>query len=62
MLKSMNNFYATFVYIGFDMWNNNKCAVNMESSNSGNVMLELDFNRDSFVSLFLISSFWLIVY
>ena len=57
MLKFMNN-----VYIEFDMWHNNKHASNMESTNSGNVMLELDFNRYSFTCLLLISSFWLIVY
>ena len=48
----MNNVYDIIVYIGFDMWKENKHAGNMESANSGNVWLDLDFNGDRFVSIF----------
>ena len=52
--------YDIVVYNGFVRWNSNKRVGNMKYSSSGNV--ELDFKINSFVSMYLISSFWLIVY
>ena len=60
MFKFVNNFYTIAVYNGFVRWNSDNHAGNMKFASSGNV--ELDFNIDSFVSMYLISSFWLIVH
>ena len=61
MCKYVNSVYDIVVYNRFDMWNNNKRAGDMKYASSGNGTLELDFNTDSFVYVFLISFFWFIV-
>ena len=54
----MNSVYDIVVYIGFDMWKENKCASNMKSLSSVNVTLELDFNG---YSSFLYFNYFLLV-